>query len=36
MSCLAETLFWQRWKQASNPDPNKWELVTPLDLPFVP
>ena len=32
----AEALFWQRWKLASEPDPNTWELVTPLDLPFVP
>ncbi len=33
---LAEALFWQRWKLASDPDPNTWELVTPLALPFVP
>ncbi|HPB75273.1 MAG TPA: hypothetical protein PLY96_08455 [Chromatiaceae bacterium] len=32
----AEALFSQRWKLASDPDPNTWELVTPLDLPFVP
>jgi hypothetical protein len=32
----AEALFWQRWKLASDPDPNTWELVTPLALPFVP
>jgi hypothetical protein len=32
----AETLFWQRWQLASAPDPNLWELATPLDLPFVP
>ena len=32
----AEALFWQRWKLASDPDPNTWELVTPLDLPFMP
>ncbi len=32
----AETLFWQRWQLASDPDPNLWELATPLVLPFVP
>ena len=32
----AEALFWQRWKLAGDPGPNAWELVTPLDLPFVP
>ena len=32
----AVALFWQRWKLASDPDPNTWELVTPLALPFVP
>ena len=31
----AEALFWQRWKLAGDPGPNAWELVTPLDLPFV-
>ena len=36
ISRQAETLFWQRWKLASNPDPNKWEPVTPFALPFVP
>jgi phosphatidylserine/phosphatidylglycerophosphate/cardiolipin synthase-like enzyme len=34
--CQAEALFWQRWQLASAPDPNLWELATPLDLPFVP
>jgi len=34
--------LWARWtvsasnQLASDPDPNTWELVTPLDLPFVP
>jgi hypothetical protein len=32
----AETLFWQRWQLASDPDPTIWELATPLVLPFVP
>ena len=32
----AEALFWQGWELASDPDPNTWELVTPLDLLFVP
>jgi len=32
----AAALFWPRWQLASDPDPNTWELVTPLALPFVP
>ena len=36
LSRQAEALCWQRWKLASDPDPNTWELVTPLALPFVP
>lgn len=32
----AEGLFWDRWKLAREPDPNTWELTTPLDLPFIP
>ncbi len=36
LSCQTEALGWQRWKLATHPDPNTWELVTPLALPFVP
>ena len=36
LSRQAEALCWQRWKLATHPDPNTWELVTPLALPFVP
>lgn len=36
LSRQTEALFWQRWKLASDPDPNPWEMVTPLALPFVP
>jgi hypothetical protein len=36
LSRQAEALFRQRWKLASDPYPNTWELVTPLALPFVP
>ncbi len=36
LGCQAEDPFWQRWQLATDPEPNTWELVTPLALPFVP
>ena len=32
----AEAPFREPWKLATDPEPDTWELVTPLALPFVP
>jgi phosphatidylserine/phosphatidylglycerophosphate/cardiolipin synthase-like enzyme len=32
----ASILFWSRWKVAEAPEAHRWEIRTPIDLPFAP